>query len=76
MLHYDFDWSILTRPQFVDLLVDGTLRIDERTQHVDGIEFIGANTAIDELVFAQLAGKAPAIASNTEYLAPIEVSFL
>ncbi len=26
MLHYDFDWSILMRPQFVDLLVDGTLR--------------------------------------------------
>ncbi len=26
MLHYDFDWSILTRPQFVDLLVDGTWR--------------------------------------------------
>jgi len=26
MLHYDFDWSILLRPQFAELLVDGTLR--------------------------------------------------
>lgn len=23
MLHYDFDWSIVARPQFVDLMVDG-----------------------------------------------------
>ena len=23
MLHYDFDWSIVTRPQFLDLVVDG-----------------------------------------------------
>lgn len=26
MLHYDFDWALLARPQFVDLIVDGTLR--------------------------------------------------
>lgn len=26
MLQYDFDWSFIARPQFVDLLVDGTAR--------------------------------------------------
>ena len=26
MLQYDFDWSIVTRPQFMGMLVDGTLR--------------------------------------------------
>jgi polar amino acid transport system permease protein len=26
MLHYDFDWSILTRPQFFELIVDGVGR--------------------------------------------------
>jgi len=26
MLQYDFDWTFVTRPQFVDLLVDGTAR--------------------------------------------------
>lgn len=26
MLHYTFDWSFVTRPQFLELIVDGTLR--------------------------------------------------
>jgi polar amino acid transport system permease protein len=50
MLQYDFDWSFVTRPQFVELLIDGTGRTIALAVLSGGLSFVlGAVIAVARL---------------------------